>query len=101
MVGESPDRVIYIYRNRSGQFRVYPSPVVVATGSSVAFKSVSRAEVTVNLPFGRPVVVPPDGTVSEAVAIPPDHQGYREYEVLVDGTYVAEGSSPPGFIVDP
>jgi hypothetical protein len=100
MEGKSPDRVIYIYRNRSGQFRVFPSPVVVATGSTVAFKSLSRVAATVELPFGRPVEVLADATVSDAVTIPPGHQGYQEYTVLT-GDYEAEGTSPPGFIVDP
>jgi hypothetical protein len=115
MVGEGPDGVIYIYRNGSGQFRVFPSPVVVATGSTVVFKSLSRVGATVNLPFDPsaeawphsesetvwPVEVPSDGTASRPVTIPRGGQGYHEYEVLADERYLAEGTSPPGFIVDP
>ena len=98
----SPNHVIWIYQNRSGQLRVFPSPAHVEGGQTVAFKSLSGHTAEVRLPFlDDPIRVPDNRAPSTLVTVPAGDPRYIDYDVIVAGGYYAEGGSPPGLIVDP
>lgn len=107
--GQSPRTIIWIFKNGEGNYRVFPSPVNVASEGEVLFKNWTPCSATLEFSSLRLAPLTLDaqgkGRSEGTITIPPGNGGrYHEYSVVLkcpEEDRRAEGCSPPGFIVDP